>query len=182
MVWAASEPCDTWHVTQEDSGDDVTRDARDRGEQEDTMGIRMQDRDREVFVIVNYDFEYITEDGKEVWMKEGEILLLLSRTNNDWWQVCLKVAIISVIPNNQVCIHAEYGVDAKHLMVYLLMRMRPGRKFCRWLCRVFSCGPHRRVETVGTITLRYFHFPLLGPGETHDNCGVQSSSSSRITA
>ena len=77
-------------MTQEDSGDDVTRDARDRGEQEDTMGIRMQDRDREVFVIVNYDFEYITEDGKEVWMKEGEILLLLSRTNNDWWQVCLK--------------------------------------------------------------------------------------------
>ena len=68
----------------------MTRDARDRGEQEDTMGIRMQDRDREVFVIVNYDFEYITEDGKEVWMKEGEILLLLSRTNNDWWQVCLK--------------------------------------------------------------------------------------------
>ena len=54
------------------------------------MGIRMQERDREVFVMVNYDFEYITEEGKEVWMKEGEILLLLSRTNNDWWQVCLK--------------------------------------------------------------------------------------------
>ena len=52
------------------------------------MGIRMQERDREVFVMVNYDFEYITEEGKEVWMKEGEILLLLSRTNNDWWQVC----------------------------------------------------------------------------------------------
>ena len=49
------------------------------------MGIRMQERD--VFVVVNYDFEYITEEGKEVWMKEGEILLLLSRTNNDWWQV-----------------------------------------------------------------------------------------------
>ena len=54
------------------------------------MGIRMQERDREVFVMVNYDFEYITEEGKEVWMKEGEILLLLSRTNNDWWQVCPK--------------------------------------------------------------------------------------------
>ena len=49
------------------------------------MGIRPQERD--VFVMVNYDFEYITEEGKEVWMKEGEILLLLSRTNNDWWQV-----------------------------------------------------------------------------------------------
>lgn len=49
------------------------------------MGIRMQERD--IFVVVNYDFEYITEEGKEVWMKEGEILLLLSRTNNDWWQV-----------------------------------------------------------------------------------------------
>ena len=51
----------------------------------DMMGIRMQERD--VFVVVNYDFEYITEEGKEVWMKEGEVLLLLSRTNSDWWQV-----------------------------------------------------------------------------------------------
>ena len=50
-----------------------------------TMGIRNQDRD--VFVMVNYDFEYITEEGKEIWMKEGEILLLLSKTNGDWWQV-----------------------------------------------------------------------------------------------
>ena len=49
------------------------------------MGIRNQDRD--VFVMVNYDFEYITEEGKEIWMKEGEILLLLSKTNGDWWQV-----------------------------------------------------------------------------------------------
>ena len=49
------------------------------------MGVRMQERD--VFVVVNYDFEYITEEGKEVWMKEGEVLLLLSRTNSDWWQV-----------------------------------------------------------------------------------------------
>ena len=51
----------------------------------DMMGVRMQERD--VFVVVNYDFEYITEEGKEVWMKEGEVLLLLSRTNSDWWQV-----------------------------------------------------------------------------------------------
>ena len=43
----------------------------------------------EVFVVVSYDFEYHTEEGKEVWMKEGEILLLLAKTNNDWWQVCL---------------------------------------------------------------------------------------------
>ena len=26
----------------------------------------------------------------QVWMKEGEVLLLLSKTNGDWWQVCLK--------------------------------------------------------------------------------------------
>ena len=50
-----------------------------------SMGIRSQDRD--VFVMVNYDFEYITEEGKQIWMKEGEILLLLSKTNGDWWQV-----------------------------------------------------------------------------------------------
>ena len=31
-----------------------------------SMGIRVQDRD--VFVMVNYDFEYITEEGKEVTM------------------------------------------------------------------------------------------------------------------
>lgn len=49
------------------------------------MGMRLQGRD--VFVVVSYDFEYITEEGKEVWMKEGEVLLLLSKTNNDWWQV-----------------------------------------------------------------------------------------------
>ena len=55
------------------------------------MGIRIQERDRDVFVMVNYDFEYITEEGKEVWMKEGEILLLLSKTNGDWWQVILLI-------------------------------------------------------------------------------------------
>ena len=142
------------------------------------MGIRMQDRDREVFVIVNYDFEYITEDGKEVWMKEGEILLLLSRTNNDWWQVCLKSDRIICYPLSLTTQYAcrIWGRCQTFNGLFINKNaMRPGRKFCRWLCRVFSCGPHRRVETVGTITLRYFHFPLLGPGETHDNCGVQSS-------
>jgi len=49
------------------------------------MGMRIQGQ--EVFVVVSYDFEYHTEEGKEVWMKEGEILLLLTKTNNDWWQV-----------------------------------------------------------------------------------------------
>ena len=55
------------------------------------MGIKMPERD--VFVIVNYDFEYITEEGKQVWMKEGEVLLLLSRTNSDWWQVIINYFI-----------------------------------------------------------------------------------------
>ena len=58
------------------------------------MGIRNQDRD--VFVMVNYDFEYITEEGKEIWMKEGEILLLLSKTNGDWWQVISWYEIYSI--------------------------------------------------------------------------------------
>ena len=57
------------------------------------MGMRLQGRD--VFVVVSYDFEYITEEGKEVWMKEGEVLLLLSKTNNDWWQVILHLCSIS---------------------------------------------------------------------------------------
>ena len=52
---------------------------------DETMGMRLQGR--EVFVVVSYDFEYVTEEGKEVWMKEGEVLLLLCKTNNDWWQV-----------------------------------------------------------------------------------------------
>ncbi len=49
------------------------------------MGMRGGGRD--CFVVVSYDFEYSTEDGKRVWMKEGEVLLLLAKTNNDWWQV-----------------------------------------------------------------------------------------------
>ena len=42
---------------------------------------------RDCFVVVSYDFEYSTEEGKRVWMKEGAVLLLLAKTNNDWWQV-----------------------------------------------------------------------------------------------
>ena len=49
------------------------------------MGMRGGGRDS--FVVVSYDFEYSTDDGKRVWMKEGEVLLLLAKTNNDWWQV-----------------------------------------------------------------------------------------------
>jgi hypothetical protein len=56
-----------------------------REKQEPMMGMRGGGRD--CFVVVSYDFEYSTEDGKRVWMKEGEVLLLLAKTNNDWWQV-----------------------------------------------------------------------------------------------
>ena len=41
----------------------------------------------QVFVSVAYDFEYLAEDGKRVFMKENEILLLINKTNHDWWQV-----------------------------------------------------------------------------------------------
>ena len=40
------------------------------------------------FFSVAYDFEYLAEDGKRVFMKENEILLLINKTNHDWWQVC----------------------------------------------------------------------------------------------
>ena len=43
----------------------------------------------QVFVSVAYDFEYLAEDGKRVFMKESEILLLINKTNHDWWQVCI---------------------------------------------------------------------------------------------
>lgn len=38
-------------------------------------------------VEVLYDFEYSTKDGQKVSIKEGEKLLLIKKTNNDWWQV-----------------------------------------------------------------------------------------------
>ncbi|KAF6210383.1 hypothetical protein GE061_013487 [Apolygus lucorum] len=38
-------------------------------------------------VEVLYDFEYATKDGQVVSIKEGEKLLLLKKTNEDWWQV-----------------------------------------------------------------------------------------------
>ena len=45
----------------------------------------------QVFVSVAYDFEYLAEDGKRVFMKENEILLLINKTNHDWWQVRQKI-------------------------------------------------------------------------------------------
>ena len=40
-----------------------------------------------VFVQVAYDFDYVAEDGSQVVMRENEILLLINKTNHDWWQV-----------------------------------------------------------------------------------------------
>ena len=44
-------------------------------------------RGDQIFVQVSFDFDYISEDGKHVHMKENEILLLINKTNHDWWQV-----------------------------------------------------------------------------------------------
>lgn len=41
----------------------------------------------EVYVHVLYDFSYYTEDGKEVIIKAGEELLLVKKSNHNWWQV-----------------------------------------------------------------------------------------------
>lgn len=41
----------------------------------------------DTYVQVLYDFHYVTDDGNEVSMKEGEELLVLKKANDDWWQV-----------------------------------------------------------------------------------------------
>lgn len=41
----------------------------------------------DVYVEVLYDFEYTSEDGKELKIKAGEELLLLKKSNENWWQV-----------------------------------------------------------------------------------------------
>ncbi|XP_050535745.1 rho GTPase-activating protein 12-like [Daktulosphaira vitifoliae] len=41
----------------------------------------------DIKVRVLYDFEYKTRENKCISIKEGEKLLLLKKTNNDWWQV-----------------------------------------------------------------------------------------------
>ena len=52
-------------------------------------------RGDQIFVQVSFDFDYISEDGKHVHMKENEILLLINKTNHDWWQVCTLTKDIS---------------------------------------------------------------------------------------
>uniref|UniRef100_A0A0K2SVR7 Rho GTPaseactivating protein 12like [Acyrthosiphon pisum] n=1 Tax=Lepeophtheirus salmonis TaxID=72036 RepID=A0A0K2SVR7_LEPSM len=41
----------------------------------------------QTYVRVLFDFEYIDQEKKRVLMRENEVLLLLSKTNVDWWQV-----------------------------------------------------------------------------------------------
>ncbi|KAK9505354.1 hypothetical protein O3M35_009434 [Rhynocoris fuscipes] len=41
----------------------------------------------DINVEVLYDFEYSTKEGQKVSIREGEKLLLLKKTNADWWQV-----------------------------------------------------------------------------------------------
>lgn len=41
----------------------------------------------DVYVEVLYDFQYSSEDGNEVKIKAGEELLLLKKSNENWWQV-----------------------------------------------------------------------------------------------
>lgn len=41
----------------------------------------------EIHVKVLYDFDYTTKEGRRVWVKEGERLFLIKKTNSDWWQV-----------------------------------------------------------------------------------------------
>lgn len=41
----------------------------------------------EVYVEVLYDFKYYTDDGNEIKIKAGEELLLLRKSNENWWQV-----------------------------------------------------------------------------------------------
>ena len=57
----------------------------------------MKMRGDQVFVQVSFDFDYISEDGKHVHMKENEILLLINKTNHDWWQVNVIIQILENI-------------------------------------------------------------------------------------
>jgi len=50
----------------------------------------------QIFVSVAFDFDYEGDDGKRVAMREGEILLLISKTNRDWWQVRLILIPLAV--------------------------------------------------------------------------------------
>lgn len=41
----------------------------------------------DIHVRVLFDFDYLSREGKEVKIKEGEKLYLIKKTNDDWWQV-----------------------------------------------------------------------------------------------
>lgn len=58
--------------------------------------MRIRGGEPQVFVSVAYDFEYLAEDGKRVFMKENEILLLINKTNHDWWQVTIILGIFTI--------------------------------------------------------------------------------------
>lgn len=53
---------------------------------------------QQVFVTVAFDFDYLGEDGKKVFMREGELLLLISKTNKDWWQVRNNDSLLRLVP------------------------------------------------------------------------------------
>lgn len=50
-----------------------------------------------VFVQVAYDFDYVAEDGSQVIMRENEILLLINKTNHDWWQVRHIPSLVAIL-------------------------------------------------------------------------------------
>lgn len=56
----------------------------------------------DIDVKVLYDFEYTTKDGKQVFIKQGEKLLLIRKTNDDWWQVIRKSGRPFYVPASYV--------------------------------------------------------------------------------
>ena len=38
-------------------------------------------------VVVEYDYVYKANDGREICINEGEEYILIKKSNNDWWQV-----------------------------------------------------------------------------------------------
>eukprot|EP00095_Tigriopus_kingsejongensis_P000335 maker-scaffold194_size270518-snap-gene-0.10 protein:Tk00335 transcript:maker-scaffold194_size270518-snap-gene-0.10-mRNA-1 annotation:"rho gtpase-activating protein 12" len=74
------------------------------------------------FVSVVFDFEYIAEDGKKVFMKENEVLLLINKTNHDWWQVIRRTDrrpfyapakyVVEIRPEDIEAMRRKYGDPA----------------------------------------------------------------------
>ncbi|XP_014241666.1 rho GTPase-activating protein 9-like isoform X2 [Cimex lectularius] len=58
-------------------------------------------------VEVLYDFEYSPKDGQKVVIKEGEKLLLLKKTNKDWWQVIRSIGRPFYVPSTYVKVLGE---------------------------------------------------------------------------